>query len=187
MKPPQKLKTCLIELICQLFVRFVSFLTYQNGLLNHTCMASEASKLNDQNAEARNTYGSSWRSLFRAIGPGGFGPGRLSWATRRLSGAAAQWLARRREMRPGRRPSFKYRISHFSGRIYWHFNGQGPYFLTISADGSNNILKFSAGRIFIYFLPKANVYTVSQLQQAADYLGCLRCVITNKTIQINIL
>ncbi len=55
-------------------------------------------------------------------------------------------------MRPGRRPMFKYRISHFSG--------QGPYFLTISTDGSNNILKFFANRIFIYFLPKANVGTV---------------------------
>jgi len=89
MKPPQKLKTCLIEFICQLFVRFVSFLTYQSGLLSRTCMASEANKLNDQNAEARSTYGSSWRSLFRAIGPGGFGPGRLSWAARRLSGVVA--------------------------------------------------------------------------------------------------
>jgi hypothetical protein len=78
MKLPQKLKACLIELICQLFVRFVSFLTYQSDLLSRICMASEASKLNDQNAEARNTYGSSRRSLFRAIGPGGFGPGRLS-------------------------------------------------------------------------------------------------------------
>jgi len=78
MKPPQKLNTGLIELICQLFVRFVSFLTYQSGLLSHTCMASEASKLNDQNAEARGTYGTSRRSLFCAIGPGGFRPGRLS-------------------------------------------------------------------------------------------------------------
>jgi hypothetical protein len=135
MKPPQKLKTGLIELICQLFVRFVSFLTYQSGLLNYTCMASEASKLNDQDAEAWSIYGSSRRSLFRAIGPGGFGPGQLSWAARWLSSAT---------------------------RIYWHFNGQGPYFLTIFADGSNNILKFSAGRIFIYFLPKANVSTVYQ-------------------------
>ncbi len=89
MKPPQKLKIGLIELICQLFVRFVSFLTYQSGLLNCTCMASEASKLNDQNAEARSTYGSSRRSLFRGIGPGGFGPGRLSWVAWRLSGTAA--------------------------------------------------------------------------------------------------
>ncbi len=89
MKPPQKLKTGLIEFICQLFVRFVSFLTYQSGLLCRTCMASEASKLNDQNAEARSTYVSSRRSLFRAIRPGGFGPGRLSWAARRLSGAVA--------------------------------------------------------------------------------------------------
>jgi hypothetical protein len=32
--------------------------------------------------------------------------------------------------------------------------------LTISADGSNNILKFSTGKIFIYFLPKANVGTI---------------------------
>jgi hypothetical protein len=78
MKPLKKLKTGLIELICQLFVRFVSFLTYQSGLLSRTCMASKASKLNDQNAEAQNTYGSSRKSLFRAIGPGGFGPGRLS-------------------------------------------------------------------------------------------------------------
>jgi hypothetical protein len=160
MKPPQKLKIGLIELICQLFVRFVSFLTYQSGLLSRTCMASEANKLNDQNAEARSTYGSSWRSLFRAIGPGGFGPGRLSWAARRLSGAAA-----RRPRTPpwdaaGPSASVKYRISHFSGRIYWHFSGQGPYFLTISAYGSNNILKFSAGRIFIYFLLKANVGTI---------------------------
>jgi hypothetical protein len=138
MKPPQKLKTGLIELICQLFVRFVSFLTYQSSLLSRTCMASEANKFNDQNAEARSTYGSSRRSLFRAIGLGGFGPGRLSWAARRLSGAA---------------------------RIYWHFNGQGPYFLTISTNGSNNILKFSAGRIFIYFLPKANVDTVVNLKE----------------------
>jgi hypothetical protein len=89
MKPPQKLKTRLIGLICQLFVRFVNFLTYQGGLLSRTCMASEASKLNDQNAEARSTYGSSRRSLFRVIGPGGFGPGRLSWAAQRLSSAAA--------------------------------------------------------------------------------------------------
>ncbi len=152
MKPPQKLKTGLIELICQLFVRFVSFLTYQSGLLSRTCMASEASKLNDQNAEARSTYGSSRRSLFCVIRPGGFGPGRLSWAARRLFGAAARRLARRHGMRSGRWPAFKYRISHF--------NGQGPYFLTISADGSNNILKFSADKIFIYFLPKANVGTV---------------------------
>ncbi len=91
MKPPQKLKTSLIELICQLFIRFVSFLTYQSGLLSCTCMASEASKLNDHNAEARSTYGSSRRSLFRAIGLGGFGPGRLSWAARWLSGAAARY------------------------------------------------------------------------------------------------
>jgi len=133
MKPLQKLKTGLIELICQLFVTFVSFLTYQSGLLNRTCMASEASKLNDQNVEARSIYGSSRRSLFRAIRPGGFGPGRLSWVARRLSGAT---------------------------QIYWHFSDQGPYFLTISADGSNNILKFSVDKIFIYFLPKANVGTV---------------------------
>jgi len=64
-------------------------------------MASEASKLNDQNAEARSTYGSSRRSLFHAIGSSGFGLGRLSSAARRLSGAAARRLARHRGMRPG--------------------------------------------------------------------------------------
>jgi hypothetical protein len=97
MKPPQKLKTGLIELICQLFVRFVNFLTYQSGLLSHTCMASKASKLNGQNAEARSTYGSSRRSLFRAIRPGGFeeGSAELSSAAivraaRQLSGAATR-------------------------------------------------------------------------------------------------
>jgi hypothetical protein len=163
MKPPQKLKTCLIEFICQLFVRFVSFLTYQSGLLSRTYMAAEASKLNDQNAEARNTYGSSWRSLFRAIGLGGFGPGRLSWAVRRLSGAAVRgdWhvtagCGRAVDQR------LKYRISHFNGRIHWHFSSHDLYFLTISANESNNILKFSAGKIFIYFLPKANVGMVHE-------------------------
>jgi hypothetical protein len=71
-------------------------------------MASEASKLNDQNVKARSTYGSSRKSLFRAIGPGGFGPGRASLAEQR-----GDCLARL-----GRQPAFKYRISHFSGRIY---------------------------------------------------------------------
>jgi hypothetical protein len=83
--------------------------------------------------------------------------GRAGWA--KQCGCARR-LACRRGMQPSRRPAFKYRISHFSSWIYWHFNGQGPYFLTISVDRSNNILKFSVGRIFIYLLPKANVGTV---------------------------
>ncbi len=119
MKPPQKLKTGLIELICQLFVRFVNFLTYQSGLLSHTCMASKASKLNGQNAEARSTYGSSRRSLFRAIRQGGFEAGSAELnSVAIVRRGRARRLARRRRMRPSRQPAFKYRIFHFSGRIY---------------------------------------------------------------------
>jgi hypothetical protein len=136
MKPPQKLKTGLIELICQLFVRFVSFLTYQSDLLSRTCMASKASKFNDQNAEARSTYGSSRRSLFRAIGPGGFRSGRLSWAVRWLSGAAARggWHATTRcDQAVGQRLNTEFLISTAEFidistarvRIFWPFMQTG--------------------------------------------------------------
>jgi hypothetical protein len=160
MKSPQKLKTGLIELICQLFVRFVSFLTYHSGLLSRTCMASEASKLNDQNAEARSTYRSSRRSLFRAIGPGGFEPGRLNWVARRLSGTAAHggWHATAGCGRAvDQRLNTEFLISAVEFidistarvRIFWPF-------LQVGQIISWNFLPAE----FYFFLPKANVGTV---------------------------
>jgi hypothetical protein len=92
--------------------------------------------------------------------------GRAGWAEQRgdcLARPRGGWHAAAgcgRAVSQRLNTEFLISAAEFIGRIYWHFSGQGSYFLTISTDESNNILKFSAGRIFIYFLPKANVDTI---------------------------